>query len=145
MSTQLAALKDLTETHLPTILSTSPLPRTLSEPFCDTSTLIRYLRANKYNPAQAAQALTQTLAWRQTYSPHTLTPESLVPEALQGNNYVNGFDKKGRPIIYLKKRGIVHDPHKNVQLLVLVVEQAIKLMPPGVEQLVIIMYWNPVA
>lgn len=136
---QLEAFNTLSKTLLPTTLSTTSLSRELAEPFCNVQCLLRYLRAHSYNPTRAAEALSRTLTWRHTYSPHTLSPDSLASEARQGNNYVNGFDKKGRPIVYLKKRGMVHDPHKNVQLLVLVVEQAIKLMPPGVEQLVILM------
>jgi hypothetical protein len=41
------------------------------------------------------------------------------------------FDKFGRPILYLKKGTKAHDFEMNVRLLVLMLEQAIKVMPEG--------------
>ncbi|KAI8854344.1 CRAL-TRIO domain-containing protein [Chytridium lagenaria] len=71
--------------------------------------------------------------------PHELRNADLRGESKDGNNYINGFDKEGRPIVYLKKRGKAEDPYKNVQLLVLVLETAIKMMPPGVEKICLIL------
>ncbi|KXS13266.1 CRAL/TRIO domain-containing protein, partial [Gonapodya prolifera JEL478] len=106
---------------------------------CDTPCLLRYLRARNFDVTKAAAMLSATLKWRfGTYKPHTVTKEEVEQES-GGNNYVSGFDKHARPIMYLKKRGVVKDPVLNVRLLMSMVEFAVTVMAPGVGQMVIIM------
>ncbi|KAJ3328923.1 hypothetical protein HDU76_009021 [Blyttiomyces sp. JEL0837] len=97
--------------------------------FCDDACLRRYLRSRNWDLEKALVKLKETVVWRAEYRPHEIKPEDIAHEAMGGNNYVNGFDKHGRPIIYLKKRGKVGDPVNNVRLLVLTLEQAIRMMP----------------
>ncbi|KAJ1551527.1 hypothetical protein HK096_009111, partial [Nowakowskiella sp. JEL0078] len=89
------------------------------------ATLSRYLRAYSGSVEKAVVAIGQTLVWRHEFKTDTITIEEVYSELEAGNNYVNEFDRFGRPIVYLKKRGKIGDPVKNVRALVLVLEQAI--------------------
>eukprot|EP00842_Homolaphlyctis_polyrhiza_P001301 jgi/Hompol1/2171/HPOL_005876-RA len=106
--------------------------------FCNEACLLRYLRAHRFNVDGAAKGLRETLLWRKSYGTNDITPEDIESEAEQGNTYMNGFDNFGRPIIYIKKRGVLGDPEKNVKLVIYTLEQAIRLMPQGVERLTIV-------
>ncbi|KAJ1569019.1 hypothetical protein HK405_010927 [Cladochytrium tenue] len=81
--------------------------------FCDDACLRRYLRATTWDTDRAAAKLKDTLAWRYEYRPHEITPEEVRTEAVGGNNFVNGFDRYGRPVIYLIKRDKSENPELN--------------------------------
>ncbi|KAJ3106656.1 hypothetical protein HDU97_005808 [Phlyctochytrium planicorne] len=131
------------------------IPQSLSEKdqkeamtFCDDSCLKRYLRARAWDVDKAAIKLRETLLWRAEYRPHELSSKDLIEESKGGNTYLNGqvvvltspiFDRQGRPIIYLRKRSKAVDPEKNIQLLVKILEDAISLMPAGVEKVCLIL------
>ncbi|KAJ3129150.1 hypothetical protein HK098_002391 [Nowakowskiella sp. JEL0407] len=102
------------------------------------STLLRYLRAYNWSVDKAFSALKKTLIWRNDYKPHKITLDQVKSEAINGNNYVNGFDRFSRPIIYLKKRGQLGDAEKNVRLLVWTMEYAAKV---GFQDLFKHSYW----
>ncbi|KAJ3201470.1 hypothetical protein HDU67_001327, partial [Dinochytrium kinnereticum] len=131
------ALDRISLLHSRLTADTDPIvPVDLSQPdreealaFCDHACLRRYLRATRWDADKAAAKLRETVRWRVEYRPHELKNSDLRGESKGGNNYINGFDKEGRPIIYIKKRGKAEDPYKNVQLLVLIIEYAIKIMP----------------
>lgn len=73
------------------------------EEFCgSTDCLARYARAAKWDLAEAERKLANTLKWRASYKPAEIRPEEVEPEATTGKNYLNGFDKKNHPTIYLK-------------------------------------------
>ncbi|KAJ3339304.1 AAA ATPase cdc48 [Gonapodya sp. JEL0774] len=141
---QLVRLEEFESQVLPKILdefhaSHSEVNLEELKDFCDTSCVIRYLRARNFNLSKSEAMLKATLEWRfVTYKPHTVTKEEVEQES-SGNNYLCGFDKHNRPIMYLKKRGIVKDPYLNVRLLMALTEYAINLMPDGVGQMCIIM------
>ncbi|KAJ3416047.1 hypothetical protein HDV05_003406 [Chytridiales sp. JEL 0842] len=125
-----AALKKSTDDN-----NNSTSPETLkvaddADMLTDAS-LIRFLRSRSWDVSKAAVKLKETLVWRCDYKPHKITPAEVESEALAGNIYVNGFDKHGRPIIYLKKSTRPHDFDLNVRLLVLMLEHAIKAIPEG--------------
>ncbi|KAI8922996.1 CRAL-TRIO domain-containing protein [Entophlyctis helioformis] len=106
--------------------------------FCTDACLLRYLRAHRWHLEGAAAGIRSTLLWRHEYKPDQISLEDIDSEAEQGTTYVSGFDREGRPILYVKKRGALGDPEKNVKLLTYMLENTIKVMPPGVERLCII-------
>jgi hypothetical protein len=41
------------------------------------------------------------LAWRREFKPDEINPDDIEQESLTGKEIINGFDKQGRPNIYL--------------------------------------------
>jgi len=81
-----------------------------------------------------------TLNWRQTFAPALITSASVEPEAVTGKCYVNGFDRGGRPVLYLRPaRENTTSYERQVKYFVWVIERALKLMPAGVDRYVVIM------
>ncbi|ORY02110.1 CRAL/TRIO domain-containing protein [Basidiobolus meristosporus CBS 931.73] len=114
----------------------------LRENLFDDSSLYRYLKATNWSVQNAFDRLEKTKQWRETFRPNEITFEAVRDQALQKSNYVNGFDMYGRPVIYLKKVADKHqdkDPEEGFKLLIFCLERAIKVMPPTVHQLVVIM------
>eukprot|EP00026_Physarum_polycephalum_P008668 Phypoly_transcript_08762.p1 GENE.Phypoly_transcript_08762~~Phypoly_transcript_08762.p1 ORF type:complete len:322 (+),score=44.07 Phypoly_transcript_08762:247-1212(+) len=69
--------------------------------WCNDMCLLRYLRARDYHVKKAKKLLKGTIEWRfQEMRPHDIKIEDIEPIARLGVVYTNGFDKKGRPIIY---------------------------------------------
>lgn len=82
----------------------------------------------------------ETLNWRHTFAPSLITPAMVEPEAVSGKCYVNGFDRSGRPILYIrpaKENTTTYD--RQVQYFVFTVERALRLMTSGVDRFVVIM------
>ncbi|RKP10642.1 CRAL-TRIO domain-containing protein [Thamnocephalis sphaerospora] len=101
--------------------------------------LLRYLRAARWQVAKAAERLGNTLAWRRERRPHVLDPDYVMPEAATGKIFVNGFDRYGRPVIYLVPRRENTKPsRRQMDHLIFFLERAIAAMPPGVEQVTLI-------
>ncbi|TPX47375.1 hypothetical protein SeMB42_g00040 [Synchytrium endobioticum] len=116
------------------------------ESWCDDACLLRYLRASNWKVSHAAERLEATLKWRRSYKPHKITPDDVKTESLTGKIYVNGFDIIGRPILYLcPKRENTKDYDQQLKHTVFVLETAIKMMPVGVEQMVIIIDYEDVS
>lgn len=107
--------------------------------FCNDHCLLRYLRAHQWNIDRAFKALRETLRWRRKYKPHLIDPADLSEEARTGKEYLNGYDKFGRPILYLRNhRENTKNHGAQIRLLIFNLETAIKLMPSGVEKIVLI-------
>jgi len=71
--------------------------------WCTDATLCRFLRARDWDHAKALTMITNTLAWRAQYNPHKITAEDVLCELKNsGKMYRSGFDKYGRPILYMK-------------------------------------------
>jgi hypothetical protein len=69
--------------------------------WCNDMCLLRYLRARDYNVQKAKKLLKGTLEWRfKEMRPQDIKLEDVEPIARLAVVYANGFDKKGRPIIY---------------------------------------------
>ncbi len=97
----------------------------------------RYLQANDWNLEAATKMLKESILWRTDYFP--ITAEEVVEESLTGKNYVNGFDRDGRPVLYLKPRNeSTPSSERQVKFLVYNLEKAIQLMPKGIHQLIIV-------
>jgi hypothetical protein len=108
--------------------------------FCTHDCLYRYLKSRKNSVSHAAIALKQTLVWRNTYYPGKITFEEVEKYAVTGKCYINGFDKEGRPLIYMRptRENYKKDVEGQIRFLVFNMENAIKLMPKSVHQLVIL-------
>jgi hypothetical protein len=97
--------------------------------FCSPKCLERYLRANSWNLDEAKKSLLCTLDWRFSYKPHLIDPSSVEEESLTGKNYINGYDKEGKAIIYLRNHLENSSNYARMaRFLVFTIEAAIKKM-----------------
>lgn len=96
--------------------------------------------ASSYVPPFFAHLLTQdTLQWRREFKPEIIPPDEVAPEATTGKHVLNGFDRQGRPILYLRPgRENTKTSPRQIRYLVWSLERGINLMPPGQETLTII-------
>jgi hypothetical protein len=107
--------------------------------YCSDQTLLRYLRAHNYNVEHSMTGLVSTLQWRRRFRPHLIQPDSIEEEQRSGKTYLNGFDRQGHPLIYIRgHRETTKDYQTSIRQLVFNVETAIRLMPSGVERLTIL-------
>lgn len=104
--------------------------------------LLRYLRATKWQQAEAERRVLETLAWRRTYGvapDATVTPDLVSPESETGKQILLGYDREGRPCHYLNPgRQNTEASPRQVQHLVFMVERVIDLMPAGQETLALL-------
>lgn len=76
--------------------------------FIEASTLLRYLRAHEWDVDKAAAAVCATARWRKEHIPPLGDTQMgrcsapIVRECALGRFYLRGFDKRGRPIVYVK-------------------------------------------
>lgn len=68
--------------------------------------LLRYLRASKWDLTHAKKRLTDTIAWRREFGVDELDADEMSKEAQSGKETVLGYDKKCRPLHYMH-------PHRN--------------------------------
>jgi hypothetical protein len=101
--------------------------------------LLRYLRATKWNTAEAAKRLLGTLTWRREYGVEELTADYISPENETGKQLLLGYDIAGRPCQYLNP-GLqnTNAGPRQVQHLVYMVERSIEMMIPGQETLALL-------
>lgn len=101
--------------------------------------MIRYLRATKWDVASAKKRLTETIAWRREYGVDSLKAQDLEPEAMTGKETILGYDNRGRPLHYMHpSRNTTKETPRQMQFAVWILERAIDLMPPGVEMLALL-------
>lgn len=94
-----AAHPDEGDSHALTDEAYKPLEDTW---LADPGTCARFYRAAKYDLGSARKRLHATLHWRRTYQPEIIPPDEVYPEAETGKSIVSGFDREGRPILYLR-------------------------------------------
>lgn len=101
--------------------------------------LLRYLRACKWNLVEAKKRLEATLIWRRGYGVLSHTAEYISPENETGKQFILGFDKFGRPCLYLNpgKQNTERSP-RQIQHLVFMLERVVDLMGPGQETLALL-------
>lgn len=94
--------------------------------------LLRYLRASKWNVADAKKRLDGTLIWRREYGVRDHTADYISPEMETGKMYTLGFDNEARPCIYLNpgRQNTERSP-RQVHALVFMLERVIDIMGPG--------------
>ncbi|KIM69956.1 hypothetical protein SCLCIDRAFT_1207210 [Scleroderma citrinum Foug A] len=101
-------------------------------------TLPRYMRAAKWKMHDAQKRIKATIEWRRDFKPDLIPPDEVKIECETGKIILNGFDKDGRPIIYMRP-GLENTETGPRQLRHLVwwLERAKDMMPLGQESLVI--------
>ncbi|KAK0234671.1 CRAL-TRIO domain-containing protein [Armillaria nabsnona] len=102
-------------------------------------TMPRYMRSAKWNYPDAQKRIKATIEWRRDFKPDLIPPDEVRIESETGKIIINGFDKDGRPIIYMRPgRENTESSPRQLRHLVWCLERAKDLMPPGQESLVII-------
>ncbi|TFK70077.1 CRAL/TRIO domain-containing protein [Pluteus cervinus] len=102
-------------------------------------TLPRYMRAAKWNLADAQKRIKGTLEWRRDFKPDLIPPAEVKIESETGKIIQNGFDREGRPVIYMRPgRQNTETSPRQLRHLVWCLERAIDVMPPGQDSLVIL-------
>lgn len=105
--------------------------------------LLRYLRATKWNVAQAEERLQGTLTWRREYGMKKLTPDYISIENETGKQVNLGYDIHGRPCLYLlPSNQNTERSDRQVEHLVFMLERVIDIMPPNQETLALIVNFN---
>jgi CRAL/TRIO domain/CRAL/TRIO, N-terminal domain len=104
--------------------------------FLTRECLLRYLRASKWNVADAQKRLLGTLTWRREYGVLEHTPEYIGVENETGKQLILGYDNASRPCLYLlPQKQNTPRTDRQVQHLVFMLERMIDLMVPGQETL----------
>ncbi|KAI9007340.1 CRAL-TRIO domain-containing protein [Gaertneriomyces semiglobifer] len=142
---QIALLEEF-KTKLPNLLSSDETQRLKEEAWADDACLLRYLRATKWKLDESVTRLENTLQWRREYKPDEINMAEIEPEAVTGKQFINGFDREGRPILHLiprKQNTKTYD--RQLRFVVWGLERAIRVMPPGVESLVLLVDYEKVS
>lgn len=102
-------------------------------------TMPRYMRAAKWRFEDAKKRIEKTMEWRREFKPDLIPPEEVRIESETGKIILTGFDKDGRPTLYMRPgRENTQTSPRQLRHLVWWLERAKDLMPPGQESLVII-------
>lgn len=108
---------------------------------------LRYLRASKWHVDHTKKRIESTLLWRRTFGvdpDNTLTGDLVGPENETGKEVILGYDNDCRPCLYLKPgRQNTKTSHRQVQHLVYMLERVIDFMPPGQDQLALLIDFKP--
>lgn len=68
----------------------------------DDFALRRFLRARDHNIGKASAMFLKYLSWKRAAKPRgSITDDEVRGELVQEKLYMQGFDKKGRPMVYL--------------------------------------------
>eukprot|EP01027_Heterolobosea_sp_BB2_P019389 GEZU01027215.1.p1 GENE.GEZU01027215.1~~GEZU01027215.1.p1 ORF type:complete len:282 (-),score=69.38 GEZU01027215.1:534-1379(-) len=98
--------------------------------------LPRYLRARKWDLKAAYDLLLKTILWRREYKPDQISIEEVKWQTEKGNTYINGFDKNGSPILYLRAGlDTPYEGDKKLKLMVFQTERAASMMRNGVTKM----------
>ncbi|KAK4689874.1 hypothetical protein P7C73_g228, partial [Tremellales sp. Uapishka_1] len=109
--------------------------RFLSDPGCHP----RYMRAAKWKLEDGKKRIKGTMEWRREYKPELIQPGDVGVEAETGKIILTGFDLDARPILYMRPgRENTERSPRQIRHLIYHLERAIDLMPPGQEQVAII-------
>lgn len=127
-------------------LPTSTKSDTETAPLNDTERLwltreclLRYLRATKWALPAAITRLKSTLIWRREFNTDGLTADFISDENEKGKQVQLGYDKEGRPCLYLLPQNQNTKPsQKQVQHLVYMLERTLDLHPAGQEGLALL-------
>ncbi|PGH27690.1 hypothetical protein AJ80_00705 [Polytolypa hystricis UAMH7299] len=107
--------------------------------FLTRECLLRYLRATKWNIADAITRLQATMTWRREYIIGKLTPDYISIENETGKQTLIGYDNEGRPCLYLNPgRQNTDRSDRQIEHLVFMLERVVDLMGPGQESLALL-------
>lgn len=106
--------------------------------------ILRYLRATKWNVEDAQKRLLSTLGWRREFGvertrSNTITASKVAVENESGKELIFGFDNDARPCLALRNgRQNTEASQRQVEHMFFMLERAIDFMPPGQEQLALL-------
>jgi hypothetical protein len=136
--THLKRFKEL-QSFLVAIISRDATQGEIERRWCSDACLLRYLRASKWDVGTAMMRLKDSLIWRRTFRPDEITLDEVKAEAMSGKQFLNGFDNQGHPILYIiPQRETSKDFDGHHKFIAFHMERAIKIMPPGVEKIMLI-------
>jgi len=102
-------------------------------------TIARYMRAAKWKFEEAQKRIKGTLDWRREYKPDLIPPEEVRIESETGKIILTGFDRDGRPIIYMRPgRENTQTSPRQLRHLVFCLERARDMLPENQDSVVII-------
>lgn len=105
--------------------------------------MLRYLRATRWDVTTAKKRLTETIAWRREFGVDTLNSDEMSKEATSGKETVLGYDNQSRPLHYMHPhRNDTKESPRQMQFAVWILERCIDLMPPGTEQLALLINFD---
>lgn len=97
----------------------------------DPCTARRYAQAVNWDEGHAKRRATDTLMWRREYKPDLIVPDSVKREGETGKHILSGFDKHGRPCLYLRPGRENTEPNpQQIRFLVFDLERAIGTCTP---------------
>ncbi|KAJ3129597.1 hypothetical protein HK100_008504 [Physocladia obscura] len=148
LSNEQWAAVDSLNAQIPNLIASLDGPPTPDEvrilyKWADKTTARRYLTDCKWKLDAAASKLKSTLQWRLHYKPHAIKLSDIEAEAKFGKMFNSGFDKTGRPILFVIPRlDHAKNPDAALKFLVWSVENTIKIMPPGIEKMSVCVDWE---
>ncbi|UZJ53840.1 hypothetical protein CBS101457_003160 [Exobasidium rhododendri] len=105
--------------------------------------MLRYLRASKWDVTIAKKRLTDTIAWSREFGIDGLEADEMAKEAQSGKETVLGYDNLSRPLHYMHPhRNNTKETPRQMQYAVWILERCIDLMPPGTEQLALLINFD---
>lgn len=125
--------------------------------WCDDACLRRYLRARsgsthsrssfscslllacliRIDVKHAEEMLRASIKWRAETQPEKISYDEVKPVLDLKTLYLNGHDRQGRPVVYVKPGAQnPYPPELRLRALLFILETAVRIMPPNVEQLV---------
>ena len=107
--------------------------------FMTRECLLRYLRATRWNVAEASTRLLATHTWRREYGVEEHTADYISIENETGKQMILGYDVHGRPCLYMMpSRQNTKRTDRQIQHLVFMLERVVDLMVPGQETLTLL-------
>ncbi|BEI83712.1 hypothetical protein CcaverHIS002_0403160 [Cutaneotrichosporon cavernicola] len=105
----------------------------------DVGTHARFMRAAKWHLENGKKRILATMEWRREFRPELIEPEDVAVEAETGKIVISGFDKDGRPIVYMRPRyENTETSPRQIRHLIYVLERAIDICPEGQDQVCIV-------
>lgn len=128
--------------------SLTSLQLVLKEDFPDhvrnTVSLIRFLKARKFDVPKAEYMYRERMQWVSDYKPHMINKKDVENELKLGAFFWHGTDVNNRPILFFKAKRFfpIKDDHKHEKIwryFVYIVEQGMKTLPlPPYDQVVVV-------
>ncbi|KAL2918466.1 hypothetical protein HK105_201867 [Polyrhizophydium stewartii] len=105
--------------------------------WADLACCVRYLRATRWNYDLAAKRLEATLNWRREYKPDEISDEEVQPEAECGKEVISVY------LVPARENTKTYD--RQLRFVVYNLEKLVKLMPPGIESLCIVVDYENIS
>ncbi|KAJ9096223.1 hypothetical protein QFC20_006467 [Naganishia adeliensis] len=109
--------------------------------FLSRETLIRFLTGTKNDLSHTKARLDKCLTWRRSLGVDQIseTAAEVAPEGVCGKEFVLGYSTKGQPVLhFLPNKSDTQESQRQLKHVVYMLERTADLMPPGVNNLVLI-------